>query len=221
MEIWLDSADTHFIKNCHYKTMLDGVTTNPSILSQSHDTPMQTIEQILHLQQKELCVQVTAKSTDKIIDQARKLHNISARIIVKIPVTQAGIVAMQQLIKEEIKVLATAVVSAKQAMLACKLNVDYIAPYYHHIKNNNPSWQQEIDLICKMNTMIPCRSKIMLASLKTLDDVNHAIALQAQAITIVPELMDQLFEAPELTQKAIEKFDHDWATVKDDLLALA
>ena len=86
MEIWLDSADTDFIKNTHYKELLNGITTNPSIMAESQQSPLKTIDILLTLRQSPVCVQVTAQNTDEIITQAEYLHTLYPRIIIKIPI---------------------------------------------------------------------------------------------------------------------------------------
>jgi transaldolase len=110
MQIWLDTVNLEIVKDAAMRGILSGVTTNPSILSQTRDVPA-TLAHLLELQPGSVAVQVTSHTADAMIEEARSIHAFSSRTIVKIPVHREGLKAMHNLYDEKIPVLGTGVFS--------------------------------------------------------------------------------------------------------------
>src|SRR5690242_15483380 len=108
MEIWLDTCDINTITLASRLGILDGITTNPSLLAHAHEEPNKVISRLLDIQTGPIAVQVTTDETDEMIKQALALHAYSERIIVKIPVVQEGLAAIKTLVQEGVPIMATA-----------------------------------------------------------------------------------------------------------------
>lgn len=224
MEIWLDSANTDLLKN-NWQPLLSGVTTNPQLLADGEkahqQTPLETIESILKLQPNPICAQVISNHTNQMIKEAVMLNQLSTRMIVKIPVTVNGLSAIKQLHHKNITTLATGVVSPQQALLAYKENPEYLAIYFSHIKATNPkNWRYLVERIVKLKTSTHSTTKLMFASLKTLNDIYLAMEFGADAITLPEDLAYEFFETPTDTLNALDNFSQSWENVTDDLFSL-
>ncbi|MCF6775872.1 hypothetical protein L3V83_04695 [Thiotrichales bacterium 19X7-9] len=218
MEIWLDSADIQSAIHFENIGLIDGITTNPKILSDAKEAPLRTLQSLLETSKNSICAQVLAQNAREIIVQAKELQKISKRIIVKIPANEQGYLAMKELVEEGIPVLATSVFTANQVLMSCKLNVDYIAPYFNHIKSINPNWEQEIKRMVMITKTIDCKSKLMMASIKSIEDIYFSIDIGAQSITAPGNVLEQLFNTPEQMSEVLDEFQSAWGTVKEDLI---
>ncbi|MCF6766700.1 hypothetical protein L3V82_13080 [Thiotrichales bacterium 19S3-7] len=218
MEIWLDSADTQSVIHFENIGLISGITTNPKILSGTIKPPLETLQSLLEASSKPICAQILAQNAREIIVQAKELQNISKRIIVKIPANEQGYLAMKELVDEGIPVLSTSVFTASQVLISCKLNVDYIAPYINHIKLINLNWEQEIKKMVMVVNSINCKSKLMMASIKSIEDIYYSIAVGAKSITVPGNILEQLLDTPEEMSEVLDEFQSAWNTVKEDLI---
>src|SRR5579862_3096571 len=132
MQIWLDTAEIPLIEKASKMGILYGVTTNPSIAALSKLPLEDLIDALLKVQKGQVAVQVTANDAKTMIAQAEALHRFSDRIVVKIPVTEDGLMALHAL-SQKIPTMATAVFDVNQVLLAAKAGASYIAPYYSKI----------------------------------------------------------------------------------------
>ena len=219
MEIWIDTADLNFFSENPVSAAAFGITTNPSILSANDTTPLETIAYLLKITEH-LCIQVISNESEKIIQQARYLQRLSTRIIVKIPATENGFLATKRLVKEGVPVLLTAIENEYQALISCALDVDYIAPYFHQIKESNTHWQSTLERI-KNTTQNAKKTKMMLASLRSMEDVDIAMQMNSDAITVPPSLYKKIMHTPQITTAALQKFSIDWQKIKDNLFERA
>ncbi|GGG00566.1 MULTISPECIES: transaldolase family protein [Cysteiniphilum] len=217
MEIWLDSSDLNDATYCDAIGLINGITTNPKILANSQGSPLTTLQKLLAVNKQPICVQVTATHTDAIIAQARHLRAMSHRFIIKIQANECGFKAMKELVNENIPVLSTAIFTAAQVITSCKLNVNYIAPYLNHIKQSNQGWQKETQRMADIVDSFNCKSKLMMASIKSIDDIYYSMDIGAQAVTAPSDVLKAFSEEPAQTSDALKKFKNSWATVEDDL----
>src|SRR5262245_27857852 len=125
MEIWFDSCDRKAILAACRFGFISGVSTNHMLIAEVYDDRERIINNLLDIQDWPVSVQVTAEKTEEMIQQALTLHAFSNRILLKIPVTRDGLLAMKQLIEQEVSLLATAIFQPNQALLAALTKVDY------------------------------------------------------------------------------------------------
>ncbi len=140
MQIWLDTIDLDVIADGVEMGIISGVTTNPSILSNSNNV-LETVTQLLSLQPGPVAVQVTGKTPHEMIEEARHLYQHSNRIVIKVPLARNGLIAMKQLRQEQIPVLGTAILYPTQAILAANMGVAYISPYFCHIGDTGNAFE--------------------------------------------------------------------------------
>ncbi len=209
MELYVDSADLKTIKKLNGWLPLDGITVNPSIVAVEKKELFPLLEELLKLCDKYLHVQVLSEKKEEIIKEAERLHSLSEKIIVKIPVSQEGLAAIKELDTEEIKVTATAIFTITQAFSAAKAGASYLAPYVSRLDRIE---QSGVKMVKEMEEMVELNgfpAKIITASIKNANQVKELIRTGAQAMTISPEILIQAHQHP-LTDQAVEMFRDDW-----------
>jgi len=213
MEYILDTVDLNDIRRCNECFPIVGVTSNPSIIKQCGITDFFNHFQALRAiigQGKSLHVQVIGQDFDAILRDAYAiLEKIDRDVYIKIPVTMNGLKAIMALKKENIHITATAVYQKAQALLAMEAGADYVAPYYNRMMNMDIDADQVIETIAQMIAKGGYNTKIVAASFKNMAQVNRAFSMGAQAVTLQPQLLYDVFKMPAI-QRAVDDFSDDW-----------
>lgn len=201
MHIWLDSINVELIQeNAH---LIDEVTTNPSILAKSADIPA-TLSQLLEIQKGLVAVQVISQESTDIVEEAKNLHTYSNRIIVKVPIHNQGFRAIAELKQYRIPIMGTAILSTAQALLAVNLGVDFIALYFSHMPKPRET------LLSIMKITKHSAVKVLVASLKTIEDLIFCAEIGVDAVTIKDELFSILMHNHPSLENIMAKFQLDW-----------
>lgn len=222
MQIWLDTINCDAVADGAASGIIAGVTTNPSILSKTKNVP-ETLLRLLELQQGPIAVQVTSADVDAMVEEGKKIFEFSPRLIVKVPINNKGLIVMRRLREEKIPVLGTAVFDPTQALLAANLGASYISPYFSHMRDCGNA-EALLKTIASVVQAHP-QTKMLVASIKTLEDLLYCALLDVDAITIKDHLYYQLVESHALVEKFLQKFSSEWkqthgdASIKD-LLSL-
>lgn len=214
MELWLDTIDYRLIEDATKRIHISGVTTNPSILSKSTESPENTIKKLLDIQPGLLAVQVTATNENAMLVQAKKLHRISNRIIVKIPVCNVGLLVMKTLSKENIPTMATAIFEPIQIYLSILSGAKYAAPYLDRIEKNTGDYSH---VISEMVTVIKNNNselKLLTASISTKKQILDCALLGAHAITLPEKAYNDLMSNHPQTMQCVEVFSKEWNASK-------
>jgi transaldolase len=214
MEIWLDTTDIKTVQLGHKLGILTGVTTNPSLISESEKTLEEILEDILKAQSGPVTAQVTAADHAAIIEQAETLRDFSERIIVKIPVTQEGLRAMASLSHLRIPIMATAIFTTSQALLACRTGATYLAPYFSHLE----APIEKLESILFMLERYAFETKMMVASLKHFKQIEDCLDLGVDGITIKKELFEEFIADHPKTFESLDRFSRDWKKAKPSKL---
>lgn len=214
MEILLDTVSLDSIRYYQQCLPVAGVTTNPSILkkegTKAFFQQLTAIKQLIG--QRSLHVQVVGQTTDEMIADAEIiLERLGSDTWIKIPVTTAGLTAIQQLKKQQVNITATAIYSEFQGYLAIAAGADYVAPYYNRMENLNSDAAQLIQALATEITRTQASSKILAASFKNVQQVNQAIRHGAQAFTAAPDIFEKALGMATITQ-AVTDFQTDWRT---------
>lgn len=207
----LDTADTKAIKELDTLLSIDGVTTNPTIITKSGKDPEQAIADIISILRPEqkMFVQVVSTDYDGIMAEARKIAALRPEnMYVKIPVTKAGLMAIKQCAREGIHTLATAIYSAAEGYLAAANGADYLAPYVNRICNYTDGVAEVIRLL-NMLSANNMKAKVIAASFKNANQVNELIENGIQAVTVAPDVVTQMYNHP-ATELAVEEFTENW-----------
>jgi TalC/MipB family fructose-6-phosphate aldolase len=210
MQIWLDSINLELIRKAKKLGVLYGVTTNPSLLSRS-PRPFETIQALLDAQEGPITVQVIAEEAPEMIHQGKQLHEISSRIIVKVPVTTEGLETIHALSKNNIRTMATVVFHPHQALLASLAGADYIAPYLSHMQKSDPDALSQLETMLKVVNHYGMKTKILVASLRTQDQISLCLKMGAHAITLKDAIFKEMVEDHEMTLQRVEIFTKDWS----------
>lgn len=210
MEVWLDSCDRQFIQNACRFGFVDGVTTNPTLLAPIKDHPEDFFNELLAMQEGPITVQVTAEKSEEMVKSAMALHVFSERIIVKIPATQQGLLAMKKLYEEEVPVMATAVFDTSQAILAALSGAAYVAFYFGRMLDAGINATDVLRTTATVFRKQSLETKIMVASLRTADQIVTCAEIGVDAVTLKKSLFDEWVADNKNTLDSLKAFTADW-----------
>ncbi len=211
MKLFLDTADINIIQKYIPTGLIDGVTTNPSLLAQNGTNPKQNILDILSLfKEGIISVEITEDDPQKAYLQAKKIAAISPHILVKIPCHKNYYPIIHQLKKENIPLNITLVFSAIQGLLMAKLGVDYISPFIGRWDDIDIDGTQVIRELRMIIDTYGFKTKILAASIRHVRHVHESLLAGADAITIPGALFEKIMAHP-LTDHGIQQFNTDWA----------
>ncbi|MFI0435377.1 MAG: transaldolase family protein [Parachlamydiaceae bacterium] len=214
MDIWLDTANPDAVKKATRFGLLCGVTTNPSLIAQSKRTLQEVLEDLLHVQQGPVTAQVISNDVNEMVEQGKSLYSFSNRLIIKIPLTENGLEAIHLLSRLGIPTMGTIVFNARQALLASLAGADYIAPYLGRLEKIGEDPWLILKTIAHLFTTYRLKTKILGASLQTIEHVLKCAEIGICAVTIKENLFKKMIETDDMTQKSIEQFAIDWKSVK-------
>jgi transaldolase len=217
MKIFLDSADLTAISDFNSAGLIDGVTTNPTLLV--NDTkkvgPKETICNILEIISGELSVEVTEKDVQKLEKQARDLAAISDKIVVKIPCEKRVLPVISRLSKDGIPVNVTLVFSELQAIFAAKAGAKYISVFLGRLEDLGVSLETLLPNLVKIFDRFSFKSRLLAASIRTIRHFSIAASAGFHVATVPPKILSQLFNNL-LTKDGIRRFEKDWDSVKHE-----
>ena len=209
MKFFLDSADVSEIKDLYSTGMVDGVTTNPSLILKSGRN--------IHTVTKEICMivdgpvssEVTALETIDMLQQAEKLIAIAKNIVIKVPLTWNGLLACKKLTDKGIMVNVTLCFSANQALLAAKAGATFISPFIGRLDDINLDGIALLEEIRIIYDNFDIKTQILAASIRTPNHLTQSAIAGADIATIPPSTFRDLIKHP-LTDKGLETFSRDW-----------
>ena len=212
MEFFIDTADTEAIRElCDYLP-IDGVTTNPTIITKSGKQPEQVFAELCEVltEDQKIIAQVVATDYDGILAEAEQIAQIRGgkNIVVKIPVTREGLRAIPAVKSKGICVLATGIYSPDQAFWAAKAGADYLAPYVNRMCNYGDGVGQVAELVETL-AVYGFEAKVCAASFKNVDQVHQLLAAGVPAITVAPDVIRAMVAHPG-TAIAMEEFTANW-----------
>lgn len=212
MKIYIDSAEIKQIERIADKFVVQGVTTNPTLLAREKRNPLETLREIKVLigNELDLHVQVLSVEALEMIEEAKRMRElIGEKTFVKIPVTLEGIKAMKILSKEGINITATAIYTPMQALLAANAGAKWTAPYVNRLDMIGADGVQVANDIHHILEEYHSEAKLLAASFKNVEQVLRIAKAGGTAITAAPEILDQLLYHP-LTDKAVKNFIEDF-----------
>ena len=217
MKLFLDSADPEKIRRALDFYPLDGVTTNPTILSRQNTELLPLLKELRKITEgKLLFVQVTAEKSD---DMVREAHLIADRLggdlCIKIPATEEGLRAIKILSRDGISTTATAVYSLSQAMLCAAAGADYVAPYMSHIDNLCLDSAQVVGDMAKLFREHYPKTNVLAASFRVAEQINRAVLCGVGAVTVAPEMLPVLI-GNRGTDAELDSFEKNGSSVYGD-----
>ena len=215
MQIFLDTANVDEIKKYAEMGLIDGVTTNPALVAKEGRNFKEVVEEICSIVDGPISAEVISKSSDKMIDEARKIADLHENIIVKIPATIEGYKTLNVVAKENIKTNFTVIYTSNQALLAAKLGATYVSPFVGRLDANSTNG---IDLIKEIVTMYKnykYETKILAASMRNVIYVKEVALAGADVATIPPEVLNQMMNN-ELTNLSLDGFLEQWNSLPSE-----
>jgi transaldolase len=217
MQIFLDTADIDLLKAAVATGLVDGVTTNPSIIAKSGKQFKSVIAEICGFFEGSVSAEVAALDSDTMIAEGRELAKIAPNVTIKIPLTRDGLVATKTLADEGREVNVTLCFSAVQAMLAAKAGAAYISPFIGRLDDIGADGMKLIEEIRAIYDNYAFDTKILAASVRTIEHVRDAALAGADCATIPVPVFEALYKHP-LTDKGLEQFMADWKGTGQSIL---
>lgn len=208
----LDTANLQEIKRAYEFYPMEGVTTNPSIISKEKGDFIKILKNIREIigNDSMLHAQVLSLKAEDMIEEAKYIaEQAGGNIYIKIPVTPDGIKAIKILSKEGYKITATAIFTAQQALIAAKAGAKFVAPYVNRIDNISGNGVEVVGEIIELLEFNNLNTKVLAASFKNVQQVNEVALRGCQSVTVGSDIMDKLIEHP-LTELSVKQFINDW-----------
>ncbi|MHA7775065.1 fructose-6-phosphate aldolase [Roseibium sp. M-1] len=217
MKFFVDTADTAEIKELEATGLLDGVTTNPSLIAKSGRDFKEVIAEICAITAGDVSAEVAATDFDTMIKEAHILSAIADNVVVKLPLTFDGLKACKQLTEEGTKTNVTLCFSANQALLAAKAGATYISPFIGRLDDIHADGLELIREIRVIYDNYGFETEILAASIRTPNHVKDCAIIGADVATVPPATLKALVKHP-LTDKGLEAFLADWAKTGQSIL---
>jgi len=218
MKFFIDTADLDEIRDLAATGLIDGATTNPSMVAKAGRKFEDIIAEICEILPGPVSAEVTATDTETMVSEGRKLAKIAANVTIKVPLTPEGLKACKMLSGEGTKVNVTLCFSAGQAILAAKSGATFVSPFIGRLDDIGLRGMDLIDDICTIfRAQAAFKTEVLVASIRSVGHVIEAAKLGAHVVTIPPSVLRALYHHP-LTDKGLAAFLADWETTGQSIL---
>ena len=217
MQLFLDTTDTAVLADLAKTGLVDGVTTNPTLIAKSGRPMLEVIKEIAGLVDGPVSAEAVATDAETMIKEGEKLAAIATNIVVKLPLTFEGLKAVQHLSANGIMTNVTLCFSATQALLAAKSGATFISPFVGRLDDHGAVGMDLIQEIRTVYDNYEFDTEILVASVRTVDHVKTAALYGADCVTLPPQVFRDLVKHP-LTDRGLEAFLADWAKTGQSIL---
>ncbi len=212
MKFFIDTANTKEIKEAWDLGVIDGVTTNPSLISKENKKPRELLKEICEIVDGPVSAEAVSLKAEEMIEEAKELSKIHKNIVVKIPMTRDGLKATKKLSELKIKINVTLIFSPSQALLAAKAGAAYVSPFVGRLDDISHYGMEIVNQILEIYDNYNFDTEVIVASIRNPLHVVEAARMGAHIATIPFSVIEQLLKHP-LTDIGIEKFLKDWEKV--------
>ena len=210
MKIFIDSADTEVIKSCFKTGLVDGLTTNPSLIRKSGKKHEDVYQELKDIGLNDISMEVIG-SKENMISEGKRLHKKFGKCAtIKVPCTPDGLRACVELAENNIKVNVTLIFSQSQAILAAKAGAAYVSPFVGRVDDNSFGGLCLVKDIANVFQRHDVETKVLAASLRGVRDVGRAFEYGADIVTMPPNVFEGMYKHI-LTDKGLDIFDKDHA----------
>ena len=210
MKFFVDTADVKEIRELESYGLLDGVTTNPSLILKAGRPMIEVIEEICSVVKGDVSAEVAATDFDGMIREAAVLKKIAKNVVIKLPLTWDGLKACKKLTDEGVKTNVTLCFAANQALLAAKAGATYISPFIGRLDDIHLNGMELISEIRTIYDNYNFKTQILAASIRSVNHVKEAALIGAHVVTVPAATIKALVNHP-LTDKGLAAFVSDWA----------
>jgi transaldolase len=212
MKIFLDTANLEAIKKYNDMGLLDGITTNPTLLSKERGDPEEIMAEIVRTVKGPISLEVISKDYEGMMKEGRRLAKFGKNVVVKIPMTPEGLKAVRALRNEEIRTNVTLIFSANQALLAAKAGASYVSPFIGRLDDVGEIGMQLVKDIIEIFKNYNFDCEVLVASVRHPLHVIDAAKVGADVVTLPPEVLAKMMTHP-LTDIGLARFLEDWKKV--------
>ena len=212
MKIFLDTADTDIIKK-HYETgLIDGVTTNPTLMMKSGKNPDDVYQELKDLGLRDISMEVVGNADEMIEEGSRLFEKFGFCSTIKVPMTRDGLKACKVLSDKGIRVNVTLIFCAAQAVLATRAGAYYVSPFVGRLDDQSVAGLEVVRSISELYRIQGAPTQVLSASIRSVQRAVRSWYNGASVVTMPPKVFDQMYDHI-LTDKGLEIFDKDWAEV--------
>jgi len=215
MKIFLDTADTELIRKYHGTGLIDGVTTNPTLIMKSGRDPEEVYQEIEDIGLRDISMEVMGDSNEMIEEGIRLATKFPNSATIKVPCTPDGLLACAELsMKNLIRVNVTLIFDVAQAILSAKAGATYVSPFVGRLDDNSIAGLElikDIDKVYRVQAIH--KTRILSASIRYVNSVSQSFANGADIVTMPPAVFDKMYNHV-LTDKGLEIFENDWKSTQ-------
>ena len=217
MELFIDTAEIDEIKSLNITGLIDGVTTNPSLIAKSGRNIIETIEEICNEVSGPVSAEVTATDFETMIKEGRKLSAIAQNVAIKVPLTFDGLRACKVFSEDGIMVNVTLCFNSAQAILAAKAGASFISPFIGRLDDIGSDGINLISEITEIYDIHGLETKVLAASIRSVQDIIDSAKFGADVANIPPKFLKAMYNHP-LTDKGLADFLADWKKTGQSIL---
>jgi transaldolase len=215
MKIFLDSANLPSIKKYNDMGLVDGITTNPTLLSKEKEDPADLMREIVRIVNGPVSLEVVGTKTEEMVEEAHRLMKYGQNVVVKIPMISDGLRAVRRLTLDGIPTNVTLVFSSNQAILAAKAGASYVSPFIGRLDDTGQDGMSLIREIVQIFRNYDFNTEVIVASIRHPLHVIEAGKIGAEVVTLPPDILAKMIMHP-LTDKGLAAFLDDWEKLKKE-----
>ena len=212
MKIFLDTADTDVIRKNFATGLIDGITTNPTLIMKSGRDPVEVYEELKEIGLQDISMEVVGTGDEMLSEGRRLAAKFGPVATIKVPCTRGGLAACRILSEEGIRVNVTLIFSQTQAILAAKAGAKYVSPFVGRVDDNSFGGICLVKDIVKVFKEHFVTTEVLAASIRNVRDVGRLFEHGAEIVTMPPAVFDKMYNHI-LTDKGLELFEADWNSV--------
>ena len=216
MKIYLDTADTDIIDEYFKTGLVDGVTTNPTLIMKSGRDPEDVYQEIKDMGIRDISMEVVGSADEMITEGVRLFEKFGFCTTVKVPMTRDGLVACSKLTEKGIRVNVTLIFSAAQAVLAARAGAYYVSPFVGRLDDQSIAGLEVVRSISELYRIQGAPTQVLSASIRSVQRAVRSWYNGANVVTMPPSIFDQMYDHI-LTDKGLEIFDRDCETIKSNI----
>ena len=213
MKIFLDTADTNVIEKYFSTGLVDGVTTNPTLIMKSGKNPEDVYQKIKDIGVQDISMEVVGSDLEMYDEGIRLYEKFGSVATIKVPCTREGLIVCKRLSDQGIKVNVTLIFCAAQAVLAAKAGATYVSPFVGRLDDQSVAGLEGVRSITGLYQIHGVKTQVLSASIRSVQRAVRSWYNGAEVVTMPPKVFDQMYDHI-LTDKGLEIFDNDWKQVQ-------
>lgn len=213
MKIFLDTADTEIIRERFDTGLIDGITTNPSLIRKSGRDPETVYQEIKDMGVQDISMEVVGDAQTMLDEGLRLVDKFGSVATIKLPMTKDGLLVCRELTKEKVRTNVTLIFCAAQAVLAAKAGATYVSPFVGRLDDQSVAGLEVVRSISELYRIHRVPTQVLSASVRSVQRAIRSWYNGAEICTLPPKVFDQMYDHI-LTDKGLEIFDADWKAVQ-------